>query len=43
MSLKRKALIITWNAFVDTIPILVPIIIKHKGTIVKSVKKMKVN
>jgi adenylyl- and sulfurtransferase ThiI len=43
MSVKKKAAIILWNAFVDTIPIILPLVIQHKDKIVKNAKKIKIN
>jgi hypothetical protein len=40
--MKKKLLIVGWNAFVDAIPILVPIILNNKDKILKCVKKIKV-
>lgn len=40
--MKRKAAIIVWNALVDAIPILLPLIIQHKDLIIKKAKKIKV-
>ena len=40
--MKKKLLIIGWNALIDAIPILVPIILNNKDTIIKNVKKIKV-
>jgi adenylyl- and sulfurtransferase ThiI len=41
--MKKKAAIILWNAFVDAIPILLPLIVQNKDLIIKNAKKIKVN
>lgn len=41
--MKRKATIIVWNALVDAIPIILPLIIQHKDLIIKNAKRIKVN
>lgn len=41
--MKTKALILTWNALVGLIPIVLPLIVQHKDTIIKSAKKIKIN
>lgn len=41
--MKRKLPILLWNAFVDAIPILLPLVIQHKDTIIKKAKKVKIN
>jgi hypothetical protein len=40
--MKKKLLVMGWNTFVDAIPIILPFIIQHKDTIIKSCKKIKV-
>jgi len=41
--MKKKFAIILWNAIVDAIPILLPLILQHKDLIIKNAKKIKVN
>lgn len=41
--MKKRAAIILWNAFVDAIPILLPLVIQHKDKIIKHAKKIKLN
>ena len=41
--MKRKLPILLWNALVDAIPILLPLIIDNKDKIIKSAKKVKIN
>ena len=41
--MKKKAAIILWNALVDALPIIIPLVIQHKDTIIKKAKKIKLN
>jgi len=41
MSIKKKIAATCWNAFVDAIPILLPLVIEHKTAIIKKAKKIK--
>jgi hypothetical protein len=38
----KKWVIIGWNAFVDSIPIWLPLVIHHKDAIIRNVKKIKI-
>lgn len=39
--MKNKTFIIIWNLVVDSIPIVLPLLVKHKDTIIKCAKKIK--
>ena len=40
--MKKKLLIMGWNAFVEAIPIILPLVIDNKDIIIKNAKKIKV-
>ena len=41
MKIKRKVAITCWNVLVDSVPVILPLIIKHKSIIIKHAKKIK--
>jgi hypothetical protein len=41
--MKKKVAIILWNALVDAIPIILPLVIQHKDVIITKAKKIKIN
>jgi adenylyl- and sulfurtransferase ThiI len=41
--MKTKISKLLWNALVDAIPILLPLIVQHKDKIIKGAKKVRIN
>ena len=41
--MKLKPLITVWNALVTVVPVVLPLIVQHKDTIIKHAKKVKIN
>jgi hypothetical protein len=41
--MKTKPVILLWNTLVGLVPIVLPLIVQHKDTIIKNAKRVKIN